>query len=164
MPSMFPGMSIHPDDPNRRPRVSSGDPSNLPRPLAWGYYLCVVAAVIMVLAGLIMLTSGYSGDGGVSQEIIDAYLRNVNFIGIFNIIAGLLIAALAAQLKTGGKVSRRVLAGVIGLALFFNIAAFAIQVGGFSHVVIVLLLIIALLMMFRADSNRYFAHLGDSKN
>lgn len=153
MPSMFPSMGHHEDDLNRR--STGGEAGEWPKALRWGYYLAVAAAVLMVFSGMVMISEGYTGDPGVDQEFIDAFLDNVRFLGGYNIIAGLVLAILAAQLKKGGKLSRRWLTGVIALTLFFNVAALAIQVGGFGLGLIVVLLALVALLIFRPASNRY---------
>lgn len=160
---MFPGMYASPDDPNRGPRrnTAGDDDGTWPNSLRWGYYLSVAAAVLMVFTGLMVLTRDHAGDPGASAEVIEAFRRNVRFIGAFDVIAGLVIAALAAQLKAGGRISRRVLAAVVAVAVFFNVAAFAIQVGGFAMLLIVLLLAAAAVMIFRPDANRYMRRTGD---
>lgn len=159
---MFPGMYTSPDDPNRGPRRTSADEDDgtWPGSLRWGYYLSVAAAVVMVLTGLVVLTQDWPGDPAASADVVDAFRRNLRFIGVFNIVAGLVIAALAAQLKAGGRISRRVLVVVFALAVFFNIAAFAIQVGGLAMVIIVLLLAVAAVMIFRPDANRYIRRMS----
>lgn len=159
MPSMFPSLYRSPDDPNRRAR-GGGDTDTWPNALRWGYYLCVASAMVMVLSGLVMLTDGYRGDPDADRELIAAFLRNVRFLGFFNIIAGLAIAVLAAQLKRGGKLSRRWLAGVIGLSLFFNVASFAIQVGGLGLVLIVVLLALSALFIFRPSANEFITRMN----
>ena len=105
MPSMFPSMYRSPDDPHRRNTGRAGgdgDSGTWPSALRWGYYLCVASAILMILSGLVMLTDGYQGNQNIDQILIDAFVRNVRFVAIFNIIAGLAIAVLAAQLKGRG--------------------------------------------------------------
>lgn len=156
---MFPGMYADPNDPNRgRRRTPGQDFDTWPATLKWGYYLTVAAAVLMVVTGMVGLAQDFGGDPDAAPEVIEAYHRNVRFIGIYNIIAGLVIAALGAQLKAGGRISRRVLAGVIALSIFFNIAAFAIQVGGLAMVAVCVLLGVAAVLVFRPDSNDYIRH------
>lgn len=163
---MFPGMYTSPDDPNRGPRkVAAGeDGDTWPTPLRWGYYLSVAGAILMVFTGLVVLTQDFHGDAGASAEVIEAFRRNIRFLGSFNIIAGLVIAALAAQLKVGGRISRRVMAVVFALAVFFNIVAFAIQVGGFSMLLIVVLLGAAAVMLFRPESNRHIQRMSGQED
>ena len=168
MPSMFPGMYTDPDDLNRRPRVPSGDPDTWPGSLRWGYWLSVAAAIVMVLAGLVMLTenpqAASEANPEAGRDLIDAFRSNLRFVGIANIIAGLLVAALAAQLRSGSRLSRRILVVVIALAVFLNIVAFAIQVGGLAMILIVILLAAAAFMMFRSDANHYVAYKSDAEH
>lgn len=164
MPSMFPGMTPHPDDLNRSHRRTPAEPGTVPGSLRWGYYVTVAAAILMVATGLIGLASGHVPDPEASAEVIAAFHRNVRFIGVYNIIAGLTVAALAAQLKSGGKISRRVLAGVFALTIFFNIAAFAIQVGGLAMAAVCVLLGVAAVMIFRPDANAYIARMSSDND
>lgn len=163
---MFPGMYASPDDPNRRPRRTTAgqDDGTWPTSLRWGYYLSVAAAVFMVFTGLVVLTQDYAGDPDAPAEVISAFRRNVRFIGAFNIIGGLVVAALAAQLKSGGRISRRIMAAVFALAVFFNVVAFAIQVGGFAMLIIVGLVAGAAVMVFRPDANRYMERMGERED
>lgn len=163
---MFPGMYTSPDDPNRAPRstATGAEDNTWPTSLRWGYYLSVAAAVVMVLTGLVVFTQDWQGDPEAAADVIDAFRRNLRFVGGFNIVAGLMIAALAAQLQAGGKISRRVLLVVFALAVFFNIAAFAIQVGGLAMVLIVLLLAVAAVLIFRPDANRYIRRMSSPED
>lgn len=165
MPSMFPGMYANPDDPNRGPRRRpTADHGTWPSSLRFGYYVLVGTAILLVLSGMVALAQDYGGDPDAAPEVIDAYHRNVRFIGIYNIIAGLVIAALGAQLKSGGRISRRVLAAVMALTIFFNIAAFAIQVGGLAMVAVCVLLGVAAVLVFRPDANAYIRRMSDERD
>ena len=163
---MFPGMVPSPDDPNRGPRrtSSAAGSGTWPGALKWGYYVSVAAAILMVVTGLVGLAHDHGADPGVSAEVVDAFHRNVRFIGVYSIIAGLTVAALAAQLRSGGRISRRILVGVFALSIFFNIAAFAIQVSGLAAVVICVLLGVAAVMIFRPDANAYIARMSSSND
>ena len=163
---MFPGMVPSPDDPNRGPRrtSSAAGSGTWPGALKWGYYVSVAAAILMVVTGLVGLAHDHGADPGVSAEVVDAFHRNVRFIGVYNIIAGLTVAALAAQLRSGGRISRRILVGVFALSIFFNIAAFAIQVSGLAAVVICVLLGVAAVMIFRPGANAYIARMSSSND
>lgn len=168
MPSMFPGMYADPNDPNRRPRTPAGDPDTWPASLRWSYWLSVAAAIVMVLAGLVMLTENPQAASDANPEagrdLIEAFRGNLRFVGIANIITGLLIAALAAQLRSGSRLSRRILLVVIALAVFLNVVAFAIQVGGLAMILIVILLALAAFLMFRPDANHYVAYKTDAEH
>ena len=159
---MFPGKVPSPDDPNRGPRrtPSAAGSDTWPAPLKWGYYVSVAAAILMVVTGMVGLANNHGASPEASAEVIAAFHRNMRFIGVYNIIAGLTVAALAAQLKSGDRVFRRVLAGVFALSIFFNIAAFAIQVSGLAAVVICVLLGVAAVMIFRPDANAYMAQMS----
>lgn len=56
------------------------------------------------------------------------------------------------------------MAVVFALAVFFNIVAFAIQVGGFSMLLIVVLLGAAAVMLFRPESNRHIQRMSGQED
>ena len=163
---MFPGMSTGPDDLNRGSRRAAADadtgPVTWPGSLRWSHHLIVAAAVLMILTGMVGLTQDRVADPGVSREVVDAFHRNVRFISVYNILAALLLAACSAQLRGGGMISRRILAGVIALSVFFNIAAFAIQVGGVAMVAVCVVLGVALVLLFRPGSTSYMQRIRGS--
>ncbi|MHA2787981.1 hypothetical protein ACXZ66_02365 [Corynebacterium sp. S7] len=155
MPSMFPSFSAHPDDRNRRyeePKV--GD--DWPRALQIGFWLIVVGAILMVLSALLMISAGFPGDPA-DTEMRDAYMRNMWFLSVFNIVAALIMGGAAPYLRQGSKKARRILAVCIALACFFNVAGFALRVGGLVMMVIVVILAFAALFIFRPTSNAYIS-------
>ena len=155
MSSMYGGgYRRDPNDLNRRHDVTLPADGDWPTSLKIGHRLSLAAAVLLLLTGFIML-SGYQGDPNADLDYIDALMSNQRFTGAVNIIAGILIALLAAQLRGGGKISRRWLAGVIALTIFVNVAAFAIQTAGVASIAAVVLLAVAALFLFRPAANLY---------
>ncbi|WP_018297846.1 hypothetical protein [Corynebacterium lubricantis] len=155
MPSMFPSFSAHPDDRNRRydePEV--GD--DWPRSLQIGFWLIVAGAIMMVLTAMLMVAAGFPGDPA-DTELRDAYMRNMWFMAIFNVIVALVMGGAASYLRKGSKNARRVVAVCIALACFFNALAFALRVGALSMMVIVVLLAFAALFIFRPTANAYIS-------
>ena len=88
-------------------------------------------------------------DPDADLAYVEALMSNQRFTGVVNLIAGVLITLLAAQLRGGGKISRRWLAGVIALTIF------AIQTAGLASIAIVVLLAVAALFLFRPAANLY---------
>lgn len=148
------GYRRDPNDLNRRHDVTLPTDGDWPTSLRTGYWLCLTAAVLLILSGLIML-SGFRGDPTADPAYVEAALDNQRFAGWWNIAAGILVVLLATQLRGGGKISRRWLAAVIGLTIFVNVAAFAIQVAGLASILIVIILAFAALFLFRPASNLY---------
>lgn len=77
------------------------DLSTWPHPLRWAYWVLVVAAVIMLVSGMV----GIFGGGGVQVEPSDSriaeYVRsNRLFVSAFNIIGAIILALFSAQLAT----------------------------------------------------------------
>lgn len=177
MTSMFPGHGRRDDDrnggsadKNHRPgprdynrpvqhTTQDQDLSVWPRPLQWAYWVLVVAAVIMLVSGMV----GIFGGGGEQMEPSDSriaeYVRsNRLFVSVFNIIGAILLALFSAQLANGSKWARRIISVVIAIALFFNIAALALGIGGLGLLIIAVTLLIAVVLLFRPQSNRFIAH------
>ena len=150
-----------PRDYNRAARNTSAS-QNLdawPRPLRWAYWVLVVSAVIMLVSGMV----GIFGGGGEQMEPSDSriaeYVRsNRLFVSVFNIIGAILLALFSAQLANGSKWARRIISVVIAIALFFNIAALALGIGGLGLLIIAVTLLIAVVLLFRPQSNRFIAH------
>ena len=135
------------------------DLSTWPHPLRWAYWVLVVAAVIMLVSGMV----GIFGGGGVQVEPSDSriaeYVRsNRLFVSAFNIIGAIILALFSAQLATGSKWARRIISVVIAITLFFNIAALARGIGGLGLLFIAVTLLIAVVLLFRPQSNRFIAH------
>lgn len=155
MTSMYSGgYRRDPNDLNRRRETKLPADGDWPLALKIGYYLCATAAVLLLLTGMIML-GGYRGDPNADLAYVEAFTRNARFVGVWDIAAGILIAMLAAQLRGGGRMSRRWLAGVIALTIFVNVAAVVIRVGAIGLILIVIILAFAALFLFRPASNLY---------
>lgn len=160
MPSMFPSFSSHPDDLNRRyNEPSTGE--DWPRSLQIGFWLIVAGAIMMLLTAMLMIATGFPGDPA-DTEMRDAYMRNMWFMSIFNILVGLVMGGAASYLRMGSKNARRIVAVCIALACFFNAAAFALRVGALSMMVVVVLLALAALFIFRPAANAYISAKSDS--
>lgn len=157
MPSMFPSFSAHPDDPNRRYHVEVGD--DWPRSLQIGFWLVVVGAVVMLVTAMMMITTGYPGDPA-DTAMRTAFMRNMWFVAVMNIILALVMGAAASYLRQGSRNARRIVAACIALACVFNVMAFAIRVGGLALMLVVVLLAFASLFLFRPAVNAYIDSAG----
>ena len=147
-----------PRDYNRAARNTSAKESvdAWPRPLRWAYWVLVVSAVIMLVSGMV----GIFGSGGPQVEPQNAqvaeYLHsNRLFVAVTNAVGAILLALFAAQLASGSKWARRIITAVIAFALFTNIAALALGIGGLGLLIIPITLIVALALLFQPQSNRF---------
>ena len=166
MTSMFPGhgrrddgQSDGPADKNQRPGprdynrpvqniTQEQDLSVWPRPLQWAYWVLVVAAVIMLVSGMVGIFGGGGEQMDPSDSRVAEYVRsNRLFVAVFNIIGAIILALFSAQLANGSKWARR-----------FNIAALALGISGLGLLVIAVTLLIAVVLLFRPQSNRFIAH------
>lgn len=153
-------MVSDPDDKNRRYTGEVG--SQWPRPLQIGYYLCLIAAVLMFVIAFSTMVNGVPDRlpdswmiEGADEELIDTFARNLRVYTWGSIILGSLITSCCAYLSKGSKVARRWLAGFIGLAVFLQLASFFVGVAGWASLAVVVILVFALFFMFRPAANAY---------
>ena len=153
-------MVSDPNDKNRRYTGEVG--SQWPRPLQIGYYLCLIAAVLMFVIAFLTMVNGVPDRlpdswmiEGADEELIDTFARNLRVYTWGSIILGSLITSCCAYLSKGSKVARRWLAGFIGLAVFLQLSGFLVGVAGWAAFVVVGLLVFALFFMFRPAANAY---------
>lgn len=147
-------MTNYPKDYNRTPAKDRGpvDLTVWPKELRWAYWAFVVAAVIMVVSGLAGFF--YQADN-LPADVAGFLNSNRLFLSWSNIIGAVIIAVFAPQLSRPMKHARSVLAAVVGLSCFFNIAAIAIGVGGLSLIGIVVALLAGTYLMYRPVPNEY---------
>ena len=147
-----------PRDYNRAARNSSANQNfdAWPRPLRWAYWVLVVSAVLMLVSGMVVIFGSGEPQVEPSNAQVAEYLHsNRLFVAVTNIIGAILLALFAAQLAGGSKWSRRIITAVIAFALFTNIAALALGIGGLGLLIIPIALIIALALLFQPQSTRF---------
>lgn len=155
MPSMFPGFTNDPDDLNRQYRPSQRDREDVPRSITWGYYLLVVIAILMVVSGLLLMTTDPPAGTDPGSAEVETVQRNLMFVGVWNLIAGILIAALAPQVRNGGRTSRRWLLAVIVVSALANLLSFVILREPLSLALITALLMISGVVIFQPSATLY---------
>ena len=160
MAGMFPTMVSDPNDRNRRFTGEVGQA--WPKPLKIGYYLCLIAAVLMFVIAFLTMAKGVPDRlpdlwmiEGADEELYDTFARNQRVFTWDSIILGALITSCCAYLPKGSKVARRWLAGFIGLAVFLQLASFFVGVAGLASVVVVVVLVFALFFVFRPAANAF---------
>ncbi|WP_269508523.1 hypothetical protein [Corynebacterium faecium] len=160
MAGMFPTMVSDPNDRNRRFTGEVGP--DWPKPLKIGYYLCLIAAVLMFVIAFLTMANGVPDRlpdtwmiEGADEELYDTFARNQRVFTWGSIILGSLITSCCAYLPKGSKVARRWLAGFIGLAVFLQLASFVVGVAGLASVVVVVVLVFALFFVFRPAANAF---------
>ena len=147
-----------PRDYNRAARNSSANQNfdAWPRPLRWAYWVLVVSAVLMLVSGMVVIFGSGEPQVEPSNAQVAEYLHsNRLFVAVTNIIGAILLALFAAQLAGGSKWARRIITAVIAFALFTNIAALALGIGGLGLLIIPIALIIALALVFQPQSTRF---------
>lgn len=160
MTYMFPSMYRGGDDDHAHTeqRVTFDAP---PLPLKIGYWWLVVSAGLAIIFGLVVATSGYSGDTNVDPRLIAAVELNQRFVGVFNIVAGFLIAMLMTQVRRAVKYSRRWTLAVIVLCVLVDLIAFTVKAAGVGIALIPILLTTGALIIYRPIVNQYFAYQND---
>ena len=110
-----------------------------PASLRWAYWILVVAAVVMLCAGLF----GIFGTG--AEPVVEEPVTS-------------------PQLAQGSKLARRIITVTAAVVLFVIVAGFLIGVSGFFLVVIPVLVAAGLLLMFRPASNDFIAKKAGDPN
>ena len=151
MAGMFPTMVSDPNDRNRR---FTGEVGPVwPKPLKIGYYLCLIAAVLMFVIAFLSMVADSPKD--LDADVEGIFERNLRVYTWGSIILGSLITSCCAYLPKGSKVARRWLAGFIGLAVFLQLASFFVGVAGWAAFVVVGVLVFALFFVFRPAANAF---------
>ena len=128
------------------------------------FFVYIATACLMILAGLIVGTAGYTGEAGVSPDVRAAVVRNQRFVAVFNIVAALVIAVLASRLKSGSSMSRKWLLGVVLVVVIADLLAFVVKAGGFAFGIIPVLLAAAGLAMYSEPANTYFRRIQEGRD
>ncbi len=160
MANMFPTMVSDPGDRNRRFTGTVGE--TWPRTLRLGYYLCLIAAVLMLVIGFLSLANGVPERlpdawmiEGADAELVDRFVFNLRIFAWGNIIFAIALTSAAAYFRKGSKTARRWAGVCIGATIFLNLAGFFVGVAGWASFVVVILLVFALFFMFRPDANAF---------
>lgn len=151
MAGMLPTMVSDPNDRNRRFTGEVGPA--WPKPLKIGYYLCLIAAVLMFVIAFLSMVADSPKD--LDADVEGIFERNLRVYTWGSIILGSLITSCCAYLPKGSKVARRWLAGFIGLAVFLQLASFFVGVAGWAAFLVVGVLVFALFFVFRPAANAF---------
>lgn len=151
MAGMFPTFVADPNDRNRRFHGQVGP--TWPASLRAAYYVALAGAVLLLLTGMLMLTSGAPKDA--NAEFAQAFTTNMRIVAGLDILLGLAIAGCAAFFERGAKRARRVFAAAVAVAVFVNMAGFFIGVAGWAAFAVTLVLVAALFLAFRPAANAY---------
>ena len=151
MAGMFPTMVSDPNDRNRRFTGEVGQA--WPKPLKIGYYLCLLAALLMFVIAFLTMVADSPKD--LDADVEGIFERNLRIYTWGSIILGSLITSCCAYLPKGSKVARRWLAGFIGLAVFLQLASFFVGVAGWAAFLVVGVLVFALFFVFRPAANAF---------
>lgn len=161
MPSMFPSSTPHPDDINRRYRPSQRDLTGVPRSITWGRGLLVATAILMVFSGLLLVTATPPEHLEVDPEAVRTVRRNLVFVGVVDLVAGIMVALLSPQLRRGSRSSRRWLLGVIVLAALVNLLSFVVLREPLSLALITALLMVSGVVMFQPSATAYVNRMNE---
>ncbi|MCP1388045.1 hypothetical protein M5J20_07550 [Corynebacterium sp. TA-R-1] len=154
MAGMFPTMVADPNDRNRR--YTDGPAEAWPESLRIGYWLVLLAAIVMLLTSMLMFKVGVPAE--IDPDLRGSFTSNMRIVAVGNIVLALALAAFASYFERGSKNARRWASGMIGLTIFLNFAGFYVGVSGWSAFVIVVLLGLAVFFMFRPAANAFVDH------
>ena len=148
-------------DYNRRPRrpkkQGEQDFSTWPSQLRIAYWVCVIAAIVMLTAGMVGLFGSYTSvtNAQLSPEQVDYIRFNTRFAAISNVVSAVVIAACSAQLASGSIWARRIITAVSAYIMFVSIAALIAGVGGLLLLLIPIALLVAIYFLFHPDSTAF---------
>lgn len=149
-------MSMFPSPLGREynPGHSTGEPvAATPRPMRWGFFLAVTAAVVMLVTGFVLLGAVGTARTEVPAEVVGTYVMNQRIVAWGNIAAGLAVAALSPQLLHGRL--RGWWAGFTVAAIVINALGLFVRVAGPASLVIIALLAFAAVLVYRPVCNRF---------
>ncbi|WKD62117.1 hypothetical protein CCICO_10590 [Corynebacterium ciconiae DSM 44920] len=137
-------------------------PTQAPQPPApasirVGFFLLLAGAALMLLAGLVVTVAGYQGDSHAPADFQASVVRNQRIIGAFNMVLGLAVAGLAAQLRSGSLRARRRLLFVLASVIVVDVLAFVFRFVGLSFGLIPMMLALGGLAIYRPTASEYMA-------
>lgn len=157
MPSMFPSMAPHSDDPNRRVNAwKPGDPT--PRLVLAASVVFVIIAMIMVLSGIFMIIADWDRApvDAAEAERMNFVRNNIRILGGVNVVTGAILVWLSLSLREGYRNRRRWMLWIGCLAIFIMLLGWVFQFTGAGQALLALGLAIALLMVFRPAVDPFF--------
>ncbi|AWB83290.1 hypothetical protein [Corynebacterium liangguodongii] len=154
---MFPTMVAGEGDPNRRPGTAGAD-QGAPGELRAAYWLAVVAAVLMLVTGMVLLSVGFPE--GAAEEARAAFMRNMRVAAFGNIALAIGLAVSAPLVSARVRGARAWASVCIAGAIFLNVAAFFMRVTSWASFAVVIVLTLSLFFMFRPAVNAYHDRLG----
>ena len=142
-------------DPNRAWKKESVSDGTWPKSLRCGFVTTIVAAVLMIVTALFVLSQGELAGADVPLDVAAAHASNRRVVAFGNIALALAMTVSASYLRRGSRAGRRWLAVFLFAAAFLNIAGFIVAVTGFAAIVIVALAAFAGLFCFRPAANEF---------
>lgn len=134
-----------------------------PRTVTVAYVLWLVAAVVLVLLALLVLTAPVDrlrqtlADGGASTSDIDSYLSTMRVVGGVSAVFGLAVGFLAGPMRAGNTRCRKILVGLsvfVALGLLFVVLALQLFQ---EMLVVVIVLAAACALVYRPAARSWFA-------
>lgn len=130
--------------------------SSIPRVVSVAYWIWVLCGALMVLLGLLAVTTSAAGIEEHLGEDTDAFLWLLRGVGVGSLVFGLVIGFLAAPVRAGNQRLRTV---EVALSAVFVLAAVALTaIGVIAPVLLVipLLLVVAGVLVFREGARDWF--------
>ena len=149
---MFPTMVGDSNDPNRR-YTARGTGEGWPTALRTSFWLIMVAALLMLLNGMMLLATGFPD--GADEQFREAFMLNMRVTAFGNMLLAIPLVVIATELPRATKQVRIWAAALIAAAIFLNVVAFMIKVASWASFSIVLLLTFAVFFLFRPAANQF---------
>lgn len=127
-----------------------------PKVFTAGYAVVLAAAALLLTISMMMLMVSLP-EPDFGDELLEAFRRNRRFVAVANMVFAVALACAAAYTKAGSRKARRVLAAVVALAVFVNLAGLFVGAAGLFSLLVVILLAVGMWLLFRPASNAFVA-------
>ncbi|KAA0022358.1 hypothetical protein [Antrihabitans cavernicola] len=140
-----------------------------PKTVSVAYWLWLAASVILVLFGLLALTSSGDAirqqlvDNGVKPDNTDSFLVLLRGVGVGSLIVGIVTGLLSGPVRSGDPRFRRALVTLSGVFALLQIAAVLLGLSPAFLLIVPLLLVSAGILVFRQSSALWFEKPGFEK-
>lgn len=133
-----------------------------PKTVSVAYWLWLAASVILVLFGLLALTSSGDAirdrliDGGTDPGNVDSFLMLLRGTGIGSVIVGIAFGLLAGPVRAGDARFRRALVALSGVFALLQIGFVLVGLSPGILLLVPILIVGAGVLVYRASSAAWF--------
>lgn len=138
--------------------------SSRPRAVSVAYWLWLVAAVLLVLFGLLAVTTSSDEirrqfvENGNDPASVDSFVLLLRGIGVGSLVVGIVVGLLAGPVRTGDPRFRRALVTLSGVFALLSMATVLLGLTPGVLLIVPILLVIAAVLVYRPGARDWFVH------